>query len=108
MVTSLMEKGLLKPVKEAEEEKEVIKSDQKTKHTKETAEEHPPVETIEEEPEEKGVVIETVNPEEQVAEKEENLLDELAAITGQYNLDVDSEEDPKKELENILKTLKDL
>lgn len=102
IATSLIEKGLMYATTKDEN---LEKENTEVPSENEVSEEE--VVKSGEEIKEESPVIESVDIEKDISEKEENLLDELAAITGKYEIEDESDE-TKRELENILKTLKEL
>ncbi|MCX7831283.1 MAG: DUF4388 domain-containing protein [Actinobacteria bacterium] len=101
LATNLMEKGLIVAKNEElkEEARESLPSEQETEKI---------VQQIRKESvEEKEELIETPSEIEETLD-EESLIDELAAITGTLETTIESSENTKKELESILKTLKEL
>lgn len=104
VATSLMEKGLL--VSAMESETTPAEKPEKPRVEDDKSEEIE--DRIKEEvKKEKEKVIE---PETQIEEAfdEDNLIDELAAITGNVETNLTASDDTRKELENILKALKEL
>lgn len=129
--TSLLEKGLVEPVKERtildEEEKESVIKEKKEKEEKKEEEKQKPVQEekaekeketseVKENKKKEKTEIEKAKPEDVEKEAEEpNLIDELAAITGDFEIKttdgekaIDKSNLTKKELMEILKTLKKL
>lgn len=103
IATSLIEKGLINAT--TKEENVSLEEEVEVAAEKEASKEEQKQSS--EEIKEEGPILESVDVEKDIHEKEDNLLDELAAITGKYEIEGESDE-TKKELENILKTLKEL
>lgn len=98
IATNLIEKGLILPTNSVKEEPETTTEGRSLESEREV------VEKIKKEAEQEEEV--TVQPETEAEEAldEDSLIDELAAITGS----VEASDDTRHELENILKTLKEL